>query len=148
MTNLTHEAPLPLQAKYPVLLGNGNLSDSGDLEGGKHFAVWEDPFVKPCYLFALVAGDLANIEDTYKVYSHRSPSIGRTAGIFPHHVLLLVAQRVYSHTLSFYWSHSGYIPIAVLLLLVAQRVYSHHCPFIVQILSWMNNARKDLILVL
>jgi len=60
------------KAKYPVLLGNGNLSDCGDLEGGKHFAVWEDPFVKPCYLFALVAGDLANIEDTYKTMSGRT----------------------------------------------------------------------------
>lgn len=43
--------------KYPVLLSNGNLLESGDLEGGKHFAIWEDPFVKPCYLFALVAGE-------------------------------------------------------------------------------------------
>ena len=40
--------------RYPVLLGNGNLQSSGDLPGGRHFAVWVDPFPKPCYLFALV----------------------------------------------------------------------------------------------
>lgn len=52
--------------KYPVLLSNGNLKSSGDLSDGRHFTVWEDPFRKPCYLFALVAGDLAVYEDTYK----------------------------------------------------------------------------------
>lgn len=46
------------KAKYPVLLSNGNLLESGDLENGKHFAKWHDPFPKPSYLFALVAGDL------------------------------------------------------------------------------------------
>ena len=45
--------------RYPVLLGNGNLVDSGALPEGRHFTVWQDPFPKPCYLFALVAGDLA-----------------------------------------------------------------------------------------
>ena len=55
----------------PVLLSNGNLIDSGDLDGGKHFAVWEDPFKKPSYLFALVAGDLGKIEDTFKTKSNR-----------------------------------------------------------------------------
>ena len=50
------------KARYPVLLSNGNLVDSGDLEGpgneGRHFARWVDPHRKPCYLFALVAGNL------------------------------------------------------------------------------------------
>jgi aminopeptidase N len=50
------------KAKYPVLLSNGNLVDSGALEGsgneGRHFATWVDPHKKPCYLFALVAGKL------------------------------------------------------------------------------------------
>ncbi|MEJ6005528.1 aminopeptidase N [Paucibacter sp. AS339] len=46
------------KAKYPVLLSNGNLLESGDLDNGKHFAKWHDPFPKPSYLFALVAGDL------------------------------------------------------------------------------------------
>lgn len=45
-------------AAYPVLLSNGNLVDQGSLPGGRHFTVWEDPFRKPCYLFALVAGAL------------------------------------------------------------------------------------------
>ena len=47
------------RTKYPVLLSNGNLVDQGELPDGRHFARWEDPFPKPCYLFALVAGDLA-----------------------------------------------------------------------------------------
>lgn len=46
------------KATCPVLLSNGNLVDQGDLEGGRHFAKWHDPFPKPCYLFALVAADL------------------------------------------------------------------------------------------
>jgi aminopeptidase N len=44
--------------KYPVLLSNGNLVEQGDLEDGRHFARWVDPHRKPCYLFALVAGQL------------------------------------------------------------------------------------------
>jgi aminopeptidase N len=44
--------------KYPVLLSNGNLVAQGDLEEGRHYAKWVDPFRKPCYLFALVAGQL------------------------------------------------------------------------------------------
>jgi aminopeptidase N len=48
---------------YPVLLSNGNLVDEGDLAEGRHFAKWEDPFKKPCYLFALVAGKLVAIEE-------------------------------------------------------------------------------------
>ncbi|MCY1064492.1 aminopeptidase N [Nannocystis sp. RBIL2] len=46
------------KAKYPVLLANGNRVATGDLDGGRHFARWDDPFPKPSYLFALVAGDL------------------------------------------------------------------------------------------
>lgn len=53
------------KAQYPVLLSNGNKIEFGDLENGKHFVVWHDPFKKPSYLFALVAGDLACIEDQY-----------------------------------------------------------------------------------
>src|SRR5690606_30646523 len=48
--------------KYPALLSNGNLIEEGPLEGGRHFAVWEDPHPKPCYLFALVAADLVRRE--------------------------------------------------------------------------------------
>ena len=46
------------KTKYPVLLSNGNLVDSGDLDEGRHFAKWVDPHKKPSYLFALVAGQL------------------------------------------------------------------------------------------
>ncbi|NWG76403.1 MAG: aminopeptidase N, partial [Rubrivivax sp.] len=46
------------RARYPVLLSNGNLVEQGELDGGRHFATWHDPFPKPSYLFALVAGDL------------------------------------------------------------------------------------------
>ncbi len=46
------------KAQYPVLLSNGNLVEGGELEGGRHFAKWVDPHKKPCYLFALVAGQL------------------------------------------------------------------------------------------
>ena len=59
------------KAKYPVLLSNGNPLDSFDLEDGKHSATWEDPFKKPCYLFALVAGDLECIKDTFVTMNQR-----------------------------------------------------------------------------
>ena len=59
------------KAKYPVLLSNGNLVESGDLPGGRHFAVWNDPFKKPCYLFALVAGDLGVLRDEFVTMSGR-----------------------------------------------------------------------------
>ncbi len=63
------------KAKYPVLLSNGNLIDSGDLTDGKHFAKWHDPFPKPAYLFALVAGDLACIEDEFTTMSGRAVTL-------------------------------------------------------------------------
>ena len=53
------------------LLSNGNLVEAGDLPGGGHFAVWSDPFPKPCYLFALVAGDLEVLEDSFVTMSGR-----------------------------------------------------------------------------
>jgi aminopeptidase N len=46
------------KARYPVLLSNGNRVEEADLEGGRHRVAWQDPYPKPCYLFALVAGDL------------------------------------------------------------------------------------------
>ena len=57
--------------KYPVLLSNGNLVEKGDLEGGQHFAKWVDPFAKPAYLFALVAGNLEHVNDRYTTISGR-----------------------------------------------------------------------------
>jgi len=58
-------------AKFPLLLSNGNKTGEGMLENGRHFALWHDPFPKPCYLFALVAGDLVSIHDTYTTKSDR-----------------------------------------------------------------------------
>ncbi len=55
----------------PVLLSNGNLIESGDAGAGRHFAVWEDPFPKPSYLFALVAGKLGMVRDSFSTQSQR-----------------------------------------------------------------------------
>ncbi len=63
------------KAKYPVMLSNGNLVDSGVLEDGRHFATWHDPFKKPCYLFALVAGQLECIEDSFTTMSGREVAL-------------------------------------------------------------------------
>lgn len=60
------------KSKYPVLLSNGNLIEKGELPNGRHFTVWEDPFKKPSYLFALVAGDLARISDTFTTKSGKT----------------------------------------------------------------------------
>ena len=51
--------------EYPVLLANGNLVEEGDVAEGRHYAVWSDPFPKPSYLFACIAGKLGKIEDTF-----------------------------------------------------------------------------------
>jgi aminopeptidase N len=59
------------KAKYPVLLSNGNPVAAGDLQGGRHFVTWKDPFPKPSYLFALVAGDLGVTEDSFRTKSGR-----------------------------------------------------------------------------
>lgn len=58
--------------RYPVLLSNGNEIEKGDLPGGKHWVQWEDPFRKPCYLFALVAGDLGCVRDVFTTRSKRT----------------------------------------------------------------------------
>ncbi len=60
---------------HPVLLSNGNPIASGDLEGGRHFVTWKDPFPKPSYLFALVAGDLAVLEDRFRTMSGRNVTL-------------------------------------------------------------------------
>ncbi len=53
----------------PVLLANGNLVEQGGMDGQRHFARWHDPFPKPCYLFAMVAGDLVAITDSFTTQS-------------------------------------------------------------------------------
>ena len=59
------------RSRYPVLLSNGNLAATEDLPGGRHRARWEDPFPKPAYLFALVAGDLHSIQDSFRTCGGR-----------------------------------------------------------------------------
>lgn len=63
------------KARYPYLLSNGNRIDSGELEGGKHWIKWQDPFPKPCYLFALVAGDFDVLRDSFKTRSGRDVAL-------------------------------------------------------------------------
>jgi aminopeptidase N len=60
------------RARYPTLLSNGNLIASGELAEGRHFATWHDPFPKPTYLFALVAGALESLEDSFVTMSGRT----------------------------------------------------------------------------
>jgi aminopeptidase N len=60
------------KSAYPVLLCNGDLTASGALEGGIHWAEWSDPFPKPCYLFALVAGKLSANRDSFTTFSGKS----------------------------------------------------------------------------
>ena len=61
--------------RCPVLLGNGNRIDAGPADEGRHFATFHDPHPKPCYLFALVAADLASIEDGFTTRSGRAVSL-------------------------------------------------------------------------
>ncbi|EKT4524799.1 aminopeptidase N [Pseudomonas putida] len=63
------------QHRYPVLLSNGNPVGNGPSEDGRHWATWEDPFKKPAYLFALVAGDLWCVEDTFTRQSGRDVTL-------------------------------------------------------------------------
>ena len=63
------------QHRYPVLLSNGNPIGSGPAEDGRHWATWEDPFKKPAYLFALVAGDLWCVEDRFTRQSGRDVTL-------------------------------------------------------------------------
>ncbi len=61
--------------RYPVLLSNGNNVDAGDMDDGRHWVKWDDPFKKPAYLFALVAGDLAFIEDHFTTMSGKDVTL-------------------------------------------------------------------------
>ncbi|MET0445130.1 MAG: M1 family aminopeptidase, partial [Pseudorhodoplanes sp.] len=63
------------KAQAPVLLANGNLTATADLPNGRHFAVWHDPFPKPSYLFAMVGGTLACVEDTFITMSGRKVAL-------------------------------------------------------------------------
>jgi aminopeptidase N len=63
------------EKRYPILLSNGNLMESGKLDQGRHWVKWQDPFKKPCYLFALVAGDLEFVEDFFTTKSGRKVTL-------------------------------------------------------------------------
>ena len=63
------------KSAYPVLLSNGNLTASGEMEHGRHFAQWADPHPKPSYLFALVGGDLACVDDAFTTRSGREVTL-------------------------------------------------------------------------
>ena len=72
------------RARFPVLLANGDPTAAGELDGGRHWAEWTDPFPKPCYLFALVAGDLAVNRGSFTTMSGREVALGiwvRTADL-------------------------------------------------------------------
>lgn len=56
---------------FPILLSNGNCLEKGIIDDNQHYAIWEDPFLKPCYLFALVVGDLASVSDEFITASGR-----------------------------------------------------------------------------
>ncbi len=58
--------------EHSILLSNGNKIEEGELSNNRHFCIWQDPYPKPCYLFALVAGDLSHIHDTYTTKSGRN----------------------------------------------------------------------------
>ena len=64
------------RAEAPVLLANGNLVETGEAGPGRHYAVWVDPFKKPSYLFALVAGDLSVLRDHFVTASGRRVELG------------------------------------------------------------------------
>ncbi len=64
------------KAEAPLLLSNGNPGSSGDAGEGRHFAIWRDPHPKPCYLFALVGGDLDSLEDEFVTASGRKVQLG------------------------------------------------------------------------
>ena len=63
------------KSTHPILLGNGNKIESGELGAGRHFAVWEDPFPKPAYLFAMVGGTLASVKSHFVTMSGRNVAL-------------------------------------------------------------------------
>ncbi len=63
------------KTEAPILLSNGNVTESGEIAGGRHFAIWHDPHPKPSYLFALVGGDLACVEDRFVTMSGRNVAL-------------------------------------------------------------------------
>ncbi|MDD1780658.1 aminopeptidase N [Enterovibrio sp. ZSDZ35] len=63
------------KSAFPFLLSNGNKVGQGEIDGGRHWVQWEDPFAKPSYLFALVAGDFDLLQDTFTTRSGRDVAL-------------------------------------------------------------------------
>jgi aminopeptidase N len=91
--------------KYPVLLSNGNLMGAGELGSGRHFAKWHDPFPKPAYLFALVAGDLARIRDSFTTMSGKKTDLSL---FVQHHNRDKCAHAMESLKLAMKWDEEAY----------------------------------------
>jgi aminopeptidase N len=72
----TYRVRIEADGDLPVLLSNGNPVDKGELEGGRHFALWDDPHPKPSYLFALVAGQLDHLPDSFRTRDGRDVTLG------------------------------------------------------------------------
>lgn len=71
----TYKVTIIADKAFRYLLSNGNKVDQGELDDGRHFAVWEDPYKKPSYLFALVAGDFDVLHDSYTTKSGREVAL-------------------------------------------------------------------------
>jgi aminopeptidase N len=86
------------KTKYPILLSNGNLIGFGNLEEGRHWVKWQDPFNKPCYLFALVAGNFDLLEDKFITQSNREIDlriyVEKGYGEQAHHAMYSVKQAM------------------------------------------------------
>jgi len=91
--------------KYPVLLSNGNEIENGDAGNDRHYRIFEDPFKKPCYLFALVAGDLGHIEDTFTTCSGRSVKLAVWS---EHHNVKALDWAMFSLKESMRWDEIAY----------------------------------------
>lgn len=63
------------KGQFPVLLSNGNIDGSGDMPGGRHWVRWVDPFPKPSYIFAVVAGDFGRLSDTFRTKSGKEVAL-------------------------------------------------------------------------
>jgi aminopeptidase N len=73
----TYSVRIEAPKSVPVLLSNGNPGNAGEVIGtDMHFAEWHDPHPKPTYLFALVAGDLASVHDSFKTMDDRKVALG------------------------------------------------------------------------
>lgn len=100
--NVTIEAD---SSKYPVLLSNGDCVEQTELSNGRQRVQWQDPYPKPCYLFALVAGDLARVSDSYTTSSGREVAL---EFYVEHGREQLCDQAIHSLKLAMAWDEDTY----------------------------------------